>query len=97
MSVQQPTRMNYVAVGATSSSTFGTAGAYLHRVVVNVASNTEATAIVKDGTTTLVAFPATTAAGVYSVELNVATTGQITATCSQNASMSVVGLFSTYP
>jgi len=96
MSVQQPTRMNYVAVGATSTTTFGSPGAYLHRVVVNVASNTEATCLVQDGSTTLVSFPATTAAGVYSVELNVATTGQITATCSQNASMSVVGLFSTY-
>lgn len=96
MSTLSPTRMNYVAVAATSTTAFGAAGAYLHRVVVNVASNTEASAIVKDGTTTLVSFPATTAAGVYTVELNVGTKGAITATCSGNASMSVVGLFSDY-
>lgn len=96
MSANAPTRYNYVAVAATSTTAFGSVGAYIQRVVVNVASNTEATCLLKDNGTTLVSFPATTTAGVYSVELNVATKGQITATCSQNASMSVVGLFSDY-
>jgi len=96
MSTVSPTRMNYVAVDATSTTSFASAGAYIERVVVNVASNTEATAILQDGSTTLVSFPATTTAGVYSVELNVATKGAITATCSGNASMAVVGLFSDY-
>jgi hypothetical protein len=96
MSALVPSRNNYVVVGATSSTVFAAAGAYIHRVLVNVASNTEATATVKDGATTLVAFPATTPIGVYSVELNVATKGAITAACSQNASMSVIGSFSDY-
>ena len=96
MSTNDATRYNYVAVAATSTTAFGSVGAYIQRVVVNVASNTEATCLLKDGNTTLVSFPATTAAGVYSVELNVATKGQISATCSGNASMSVVGLFSDY-
>jgi hypothetical protein len=96
MSANAPPRYNYVAVAATSTTAFGAAGAFIHRVVVNTASNTEATCLLKDGNTTLVSFPATTAAGVYSVELNVATKGAITATCSGNASMSVVGLFSDY-
>ena len=88
-------RYTYLAVAATSSSTFGAAGAFIHRVVVNVASNTEATATLSDGSTVLVAIPATQAAGVYSIELNVATTGTITAACSQNSNMRVVGLFTT--
>ena len=88
-------RYTYLAVAATSSSTFGVAGAFIHRVVVNVASNTEATATLSDGSTVLVAIPATQAAGVYSIELNVATTGAITAACSQNSNMRVVGLFTT--
>jgi len=96
MSTLSPTRYNYVAVAATSTTAFGSVGAYIQRVVVNVASNTEASAILRDGSTTLVSFPATTTAGVYSVELNVATKGAITATCSGNSSMAVVGLFSDY-
>lgn len=96
MSVNSPTRYNYVAVAATSSSTFGTAGAYLHSVVVNVASNTEATVIVSDGATELVRIPATQTAGVYVIPLEVATTGAITALCSANSNCRVVGLFSDY-
>ena len=96
MSTNAPTRYNYVAVAATSSSTFGAAGAYIHSVVVNVSSNTEATVVVSDNGTELVRFPATQAAGVYVVPLAVATTGAITATCSGNSNCRVVGLFSTY-
>ena len=96
MTAISPVRNNYVAVAATSSSTFGTAGAYLHSVVVNVASNTEATVIVSDGATELVKIPATQAAGVYVIPLEVATKGAITATCSQNSNCRVVGLFSDY-
>ena len=96
MSVQQPTRMNYVAVGATSTTAFGSPGAYLHRVVVNVASNTEATVVVSDNGTELVRIPATQAAGVYVIPLEVASKGAITATCSGNSNCRVVCLFSTY-
>ena len=95
MSVVSPNRYPYVAIAATSTSTFGVAGAYIHRVIVNVQSNTEATAIVSDNGVALVSIPATQAAGVYSIELNVATVGQITATCSGNSNMRVVGLFTT--
>jgi len=96
MSIANVNRYNYVAVGATSSTSFGSAGAFIHRVVVNVAANTEATATLMDGSTTLVAIPATQPIGSYSVELNVATSGAITAACSGNSSMTVVGLFSDY-
>ena len=96
MTAISPVRNNYVAVAATSSSTFGTVGAYLHSVVVNVQSNTEATCIVSDNGVALVSIPATQAAGVYVIPLEVATKGQITATCSGNSNCRVVGLFSNY-
>ena len=96
MTAISPTRNNYVAIAATSSSTFGTVGAYLHSVVVNVQTNTEATCIVSDNGVTLVSIPATQAAGVYVIPLEVASKGAITATCSGNSNCRVVGLFSTY-
>ena len=96
MSTNAPTRHNYVAVAATSTTTFGAAGAYIHSVVVNVASNTEATVVVSDNGTELVRIPATQAAGVYVVPLEVASKGAITALCSGNSNCRVVGLFSDY-
>ena len=96
MTAISPTRNNYVAVAATSSSTFGTGGAYLHSVVVNVQTNTEATCIVSDNGVTLVSIPATQAAGVYVIPLEVGTKGAITALCSGNSNCRVVGLFSDY-
>ena len=96
MTAISPVRNNYVAVAATSSSTFGTVGAYLHSVVVNVQSNTEATCIVSDNGVALVSIPATQAAGVYVIPLEVGTKGAITATCSGNSNCRVVGLFSDY-
>jgi hypothetical protein len=96
MTAISPVRNNYVAVAATSSSTFGTVGAYLHSVIVNVQSNTEATCIVSDNGVALVSIPATQAAGVYVIPLEVATKGAITALCSGNSNCRVVGLFSDY-
>ena len=96
MSTTAPTRHNYVAVAATSTTTFGAAGAYIHSVVVNVASITEATVVVSDNGTELVRIPATQAAGVYVVPLEVASKGAITALCSGNSNCRVVGLFSDY-
>ena len=96
MTAISPVRNNYVAVAATSSSTFGTVGAYLHSVIVNVQSNTEATCIVSDNGVALVSIPATQAAGVYVIPLEVATKGAITATCSGNSNCRIVGLFSDY-
>jgi hypothetical protein len=96
MTAISPVRNNYVAVAATSTTTFGAAGAYIHSVVVNVASNTEATVVVSDNGTELVRFPATQAAGVYVVPLEVASKGAITALCSGNSNCRVVGLFSDY-
>lgn len=94
MSVNSPIRHNYVAVAATSTTAFGAAGAYLHSVIVNVQSNTEATVIVRDNGVALVSIPATQAAGVYVIPLEVGTKGAITATCSGNSNCRVVGLFS---
>ena len=96
MTAISPVRNNYVAVAATSTTTFGAAGAYIHSVVVNVASNTEATVVVSDSGTELVRIPATQAAGAYVIPLEVASKGAITATCSANSNCRVVGLFSTY-
>lgn len=96
MTAISPVRNNYVAVAATSTTSFGAAGAYIHSVVVNVASNTEATVVVSDNGTELVRFPATQAAGVYVVPLEVASKGAITALCSGNSNCRVVGLFSDY-
>jgi hypothetical protein len=96
MTAISPMRNDYVAVAATSTTTFGAAGAYIHSVVVNVSSNTEATVVVSDNATELVRIPATQAAGVYVIPLEVASKGAITATCSGNANCRVVGLFSTY-
>ena len=96
MTAISPVRNNYVAVAATSTTTFAAAGAYIHSVVVNVASNTEATVVVSDNGTELVRIPATPAAGVYVIPLEVASKGAITATCSGNSNCRVVGLFSTY-
>ena len=96
MTAISPVRNNYVAVAATSTTTFAAAGAYIHSVVVNVASNTEATVVVSDNGTELVRIAATQAAGVYVIPLEVASKGAITATCSGNSNCRVVGLFSTY-
>ena len=96
MTAISPVRNNYVAVAATSTTTFAAAGAYIHSVVVNVASNTEATVVVSDNGTELVRIPAKQAAGVYVIPLEVASKGAITATCSGNSNCRVVGLFSTY-
>jgi len=96
MTAISPVRNDYVAVAATSTTTFGAAGAYIHSVVVNVSSNTEATVVVSDNATELVRIPATQAAGVYVIPLGVASKGAITATCSGNSNCRVVGLFSTY-
>ena len=96
MTAISPVRNNYVAVAATSTTTFAAAGAYIHSVVVNVASATEATVVVSDNGIELVRIPATQAAGVYVIPLEVASKGAITATCSGNSNCRVVGLFSTY-
>jgi hypothetical protein len=96
MSVNNPIRNNYQTIAATSSSTWGAAGAYIHSVVVNVSSNTEASAILSDNGVALVSTPPTLAAGVYTIPLGIATKGAITARCSQNSNMQVIGLFSTY-
>ena len=96
MTAISPMRNDYVAVAATSTTTFGAAGAYIHSVVVNVSSNTEATVVVSDNATELVRIPATQAAGVYVIPLEVASKGAITATCSGNSNCRVVGLFSTF-
>jgi hypothetical protein len=52
--------------------------------------------VVSDNGTELVRIPATQAAGVYVIPLEVASKGAITATCSGNSNCRVVGLFSTY-
>ena len=96
MTAISPVRNNYVAVAATSTTTFGSAGAYIHSVVVNVSSATEATVVVSDNGTELVRIPATQAAGVYVIPLEVASKGAITALCSGNSNCRVVGLFSDY-
>ena len=95
--VNNPYAFPYVAVGATSSTTLTAPGGYVHRAVVVVTTATGGTATLADGGTTLFALPADVGKGVYNIELNTRVGGNLVATCSQNASMTLVGLFTANP
>ncbi len=73
----------------------GAAGDYLHRIVVNVATAATSTVSVIDGSTTVLAVPANTPIGSYSLELNLAAaTGPWKVTTGAGVSVLAVGLFS---
>ena len=72
----------------------GAAGDYLHRIVVNVATAATSTVSVIDGSTTVLAVPANTPIGSYSLELNLAAaTGPWKITTGAGVTVLAVGLF----
>lgn len=91
--VNNPYRYPFVALGTSATSTFGKAGDYVHRAVVAVTTAVSADVSLAVGGTTVLALPADTPKGVYDVELNIATTGAVTATTNGGSSITVVGLF----
>lgn len=79
-----------VVLGAT-----GATGDYLHRLVVAVATAATSTVSVIDGSTTVLAIPANTPVGVYSIEINgVSATGSWKITTGAGVSVLAIGIFS---
>jgi len=86
-----------VAVSQTAQilGTTGAANDYLHRIVVTVSTAASSTVNIIDGSTTVLAIPANTPIGVYSLELGLnAATGPWKVTTGAGAAVLAVGLFS---
>jgi len=86
-----------VAVSQTAQvlGTNGAIGDYLHRIVVTVSTAASSTVNIIDGSTTVLAIPANTPIGVYSLALNLnAATGPWKVTTGAGAAVLAVGLFS---
>jgi hypothetical protein len=86
-----------VAVSQTAQvlGTNGAANDYLHRIVVTVSTAASSTVSIIDGSTTILSIPASTAVGVYVVELGLnAATGPWKVTTGAGAAVLAVGLFS---
>ena len=99
MSVVDPYRYQTEAVAALQTNqTLGGTGAtgdYLHRIVVSVATAATSTVSVIHGSTTVLAIPANTPIGVYSLELNArSATGSWKITTGAGATVLAVGIFS---
>ena len=72
----------------------GATGDYLHRLVVAVATAATSTVSVIDGSTTVLAIPANTPVGVYSIEINgVSATGSWKITTGAGVSVLAIGIF----
>ena len=98
-SVNNPYQYPYetVAVSQTAQvlGTNGAIGDYLHRIVVTVSTAASSTVNIIDGSTTVLAIPANTPIGVYSLELGLnAATGPWKVTTGAGAAVLAVGLFS---
>jgi len=91
--VNNPYRYSYVVVGGSATSTFGLTGDYVHHAVVAVTTAVSANASLAVGGVTIADLPADTPKGIYTIPLNIATTGSVTATTLGNATITVVGLF----
>jgi hypothetical protein len=86
-----------VAVSQTAQilGTTGAANDYLHRIVVTVSTAASSTVSIIDGSTTVLAIPANTPIGVYSLELGLnAAVGPWKVTTGAGAAVLAVGLFS---
>ena len=97
--VSNPYEYAYEAVAASQTSqVLGPTGAaqdYLHRIVVAVATTATSTVSVIDGSTTILAIPANTPIGVYSIEINaVSATGSWKITTGAGVSVLAMGIFS---
>jgi len=98
MSITSPNRYPYETVAASQTAQVlgatGATGDYLHRIVVAVATALTSTVSVIDGSTTVLAIPANTPVGVYSIEINaVSATGAWKITTGAGASVLAVGVF----
>lgn len=96
--VNNPYRYYTEAVAASQTNQVlgvtGGTGDYLHRIVVAVATAASSTVSVIDGSTTVLAIPANTPIGVYSIEINgVSATGSWKITTGAGASVLAVGIF----
>jgi len=97
--VSYPYEYAYEAVAASQTNqVLGPTGAtqdYLHRIVVAVATAATSTVSVIDGSTTILAIPANTPIGVYSIEINACSaTGAWKITTGAGATVLAVGIFS---
>jgi len=96
--VNNPYRYFTEAIAASQSNVVlgatGGTGDYLHRIVVAVATAATSTVSVIDGSTTVLAIPANTPIGVYSIEINgVSANGSWKITTGAGASVLAVGIF----
>ena len=97
--VSYPYKYAYEAVAASQTNqVLGPTGAtqdYLHRIVVAVATAATSTVSVIDGSTTILAIPANTPIGVYSIEINACSAaGAWKITTGAGATVLAVGIFS---
>ena len=97
--VSYPYRYFTEAVAASQTNQVlgpnGATGDYLHRIVVAVATALTSTVSVIDGSTTVLAIPANTPVGVYSIEINgVSAIGAWKITTGAGVSVLAVGIFS---
>jgi len=97
--VSHPYEYAYEAVAASQTNqVLGPTGAtqdYLHRIVVAVATAATSTVSVIDGSTTILAIPANTPIGVYSIEINACSaTGAWKITTGAGVTVLAVGIFS---
>ena len=98
MSIVSPNRYPYETVAASQTAQVlggtGAVGDYLHRIVVTVNTALTGTVSVLDGSTAVMAVPANTPIGVYSVEINAASaTGPWKVTTGAGAEVMAVGRF----
>ena len=98
MSIVSPNRYPYETVAASQTAQVlggtGAVGDYLHRIVVTVNTALTSTVSVLDGSTAVMAVPANTPIGVYSVEINAASaTGPWKVTTGAGAEVMAVGRF----
>lgn len=98
MSIVSPNRYPYETVAASQTAQVlggsGAVGDYLHRLVVTVNTAASSTLTLLDGSTTVLTVPATTAVGVYSLEVNAASaTGPWKVTTGAGLTAVAVGFF----
>jgi hypothetical protein len=98
MSIVSPNRYPYETVAASQTAQVlggtGAVGDYLHRLVVTVNTAATGTVSVLDGSTAVMAVPANTPIGVYSVEVNAASaSGPWKVTTGAGAEVMAVGFF----
>lgn len=98
MSIVSPNRYPYETVAASQTAQVlggsGAVGDYLHRIVVSVGTSLTSTVSVLDNSTTVLAIPASTPVGVYSLEINAASaSGPWKITTGAGVTVLAVGFF----